>query len=332
MNYGTNGIISEYSGMLSGLNSFNNASITSSNPPKKVFFGSRNGGLAYMVEYSSHIDRLLVIQYAWSVQTDIYVVNPNNNTIENVLTSPTNELGGVGIVCVGDKAYISYHNTSFFKVLDLNTLTFTSDRIATGGTNAYVITYSALTDKLYIPNYGSNNLTVFDRATLTLSTTIDSVNGAVWALPIDSLNRLYISAHSSSQLQIYDLTTLSLITTITGIPQAYQLAYCSSNNCLYISAYSGASVHVVNCSTNTIVTTISIPNSTPLDVKYNPNNGLIYVSLSNSTFKGIAIINPSTNTILEYYREVTQPYHFVFCPSNNKMYFTQYNGNNLVQL
>ena len=332
MNYGTNGIVSEYSGLLSGLSSFNNAKITSSNPPKRVFFNSRNNGFAYMATYSAYADRILLIQYSQNQINDIYIVNPNNNSIENVVTSPTSDLGGLSIECVGNRAYIFYNSTNFFKVLDLDTFTFTSDRIATGGSDSYGGLYSALTNNFYISNYTSNNVTVINKTSLTLSATIPSTTGALYALPVDSLNRLYISCYASSSLQIFDLTTLSLITTVAGISSSYHSVYCPSNNCLYIAAYAGASVHVLDCITNIIATIISIPNSTPLDVKYNPNNGLIYVTLSDSTFRGIAIINPSTNTVIEYYREVTQPYFLLFCSTNNKMYFSQYTGNNLVQL
>ena len=332
MNYGTNGVISEYSGLLSGLNSFNDAKLTSINPPKKIFLSSRNASLAYYAGYSVYADRFLVIQYFNNQSSDIYVINPNNNTIENILTSPTDDRGGVHIECVGNRAYIYYLQTPFFKVLNLDTFVFTSDRVATGGTLSYSGVYSLLTDNLYLANYGSNTVSVINKTSLTLSSTISSTNGAVWALPVDSLNRLYISCYVSNSLQIFNLTTLSLITTITGIASCYSTAYCPTNNHLYVAAYSGNSVVVVNCSNNTITTSISIPSSTPLDVKYNPNNGLIYVTLSDSTFRGVAIINPSTNTVIEYYREVTRPFFLTFCPTNNKMYFTQYDSNNLTQL
>lgn len=332
MNYGTNGIISEYSGLLSGLNSFNDAKLTSINPPKKIFLSSRNASLAYYADYSVYADRFLVIQYFNNQSSDIYVINPNNNTIENIVTSPTDDRGGLHIECVGNMAYIFYNNTNFFKVLNLDTFVFTSARVATGGTVSYSGVYSLLTDNLYISNYGTNTVTAINKTSLTLSSTISSTSGAVFALPVDSLNRLYISCYVSNSLQIFNLTTLSLITTITGIAGCFNTAYCPTNNHLYIAAYSGNSVMAVNCSTNTITTSISIPSSTPIDVKYNPNNGLIYVTLPESTFRGVAIINPSTNTVIAYYREVTQPYFLTFCPTNNKMYFTEYNSNNLTQL
>jgi len=330
MNYGTFGIINPNgNGLVGGLNAINKASITQTSPPNTLYFDSNYLGSPYRARYFSSIDKIMVGFYAASGYTYPVVVNPNNNSVEAVIpyTISGDAMKGVTDIAMNrDKLYfLSYNdNPNRVYVTDANSY-FISGWLSVGGFQCAEILYSSTTDKFYFPNSGSGNCTTMNTATQTLSTTFTGLANCSGGLVVDSLNKLYLSSYGSNFVNIYNLTTEVLITSIS-LSLAYDLAYCPVNNYIYACSYnvSAPLVRVIDGTTNSVVTTINLSaGHRPFSIEYNPSNQLMYVG-GVSTIP-IAIIDPSSNTVIQERRDFITGYYPTYCPTRNSIYFCDSN-------
>ncbi|HKD83890.1 MAG TPA: YncE family protein [Terriglobales bacterium] len=157
------------------------------------------------------------------------------------------------------------------------------------GTYPVAIAVNQVTNKIYIANQNSNNVTIINGATLSTSTI--SAGLAPDALVVNSVtNKVYIANANGNSVTVLDGTTNRTSTvTVGGYPIA--IAANSTTNKIYAVNYYANTVTVIDGATNH-TSTVNV-GSHPVALAVNPVTNLIYVADSGSN--DVTIINGANN-------------------------------------
>ena len=194
------------------------------------------------------------------------------------------------------------------------------------------ILYDPYNGLVYVADNNNNQITVINPTTMSVVDTID-VSGGPIRMALDPINHLiYVTLSSSNQVAVLNPSTNAIVDYIPvgsspiGIIYAEGLIYVANSGETTISvinpntdqvintistsgipirlafdpvygmiyATTNKGVVVINPKTNSQVTTISLPPS--LGVAVDPSTGYVYVAVASSDY--VAVINPSTNTVV----------------------------------
>ena len=204
--------------------------------------------------------------------------------------------------------------------------------VPVGGTPARLAVNPA-TNKIYVPNYRSNNVTVIDGATNSTITVTDPNASAPFALAINQVtNKIYVPNSGSNNVTVIDGATNSA-TTITD-PNArvpVDVAVNQVTNKIYVVNGGSVNVTVIDGDTNSTAT-VTDPNaaggaeiSAPT-VAVNPATNKIYVLNAGN----ITVIDGATNsTTTVPLPNVGSPDALAVNPVTNKIYVANLGSDNV---
>jgi YVTN family beta-propeller protein len=148
----------------------------------------------------------------------------------------------------------------------------------TAGTNPYAVAVNPNTNKIYVANYGSNNVTVIDGA--TNSTTEVSAGTNPFTVAVNpNTNKIYVANYGSDNVTVIDGATNST-TTVTAGTFPYAAAVNPNTNKIYVANYGSNNVTVIDGATNS--TTEVSAGTNPYAAAVNPNTNKIYVANKSS--------------------------------------------------
>ncbi len=163
------------------------------------------------------------------------------------------------------------------------------------------VAVNPVTNKIYISNSGSNNVTVVDGATNSFTTINDIHATTPVAIAVNSLtNIVYVANSGSNNVSVFSgaigSTPAAYMTTITngnGLgPSA--IAVDAHLNQVYVTNSTSGNVTIINGATNAITATRASGTS-PSAVAVNSATGFFYVA--NAGDNTVAIFNGNTNVI-----------------------------------
>ncbi|MGB9336226.1 MAG: Ig-like domain repeat protein [Candidatus Acidiferrales bacterium] len=163
------------------------------------------------------------------------------------------------------------------------------------------VAVNPVTNKIYIANSGSNDVTVVDGATNTVSTINDTHATSPVAIAVNSLtNVVYVANNGSNNVSVFSgaigSTPAAYVTTITngnGLgPSA--IAVDANLNQVYVANSTSGNITIINGATNAITATRA-SGTTPSAVAVNSATGFFYVA--NAGDNTVAIFNGNTNVI-----------------------------------
>jgi YVTN family beta-propeller protein len=188
------------------------------------------------------------------------------------------------------------------------------------GVGPWAICVNPNTNKIYVANDNSGNVTVIDGATNTTSTvaTGDYPN-AVCVNP--NTNKIYVANKGSDNVTVIDGATNSTTTVSVG-DGPYAICVNPNTNKIYV-AYS-AFVSVIDGLTNTTTTIFAGTGSCAISV--NPNTNKIYVA--NRMSNNVTVIDGATNTTATI-TAGDQPYAICVNPNTNNIYVANRNSDNV---
>lgn len=157
------------------------------------------------------------------------------------------------------------------------------------GSNPIGVAVNLVTNKIYVANYLSDNVTVIDGATNT-TTTVAAGTGPVAAAVNPVTNKIYVANQDSDNVTVIDAATNATATVPVGTyPRA--VAVNPTTNKIYVANYQSANVTVIDGATNTTTTVATGTN--PSSVAVNPATNKIYVP--NATSFNVTVIDGATN-------------------------------------
>ncbi len=168
-------------------------------------------------------------------------------------------------------------------------------------------------------NTGSNNVSVINGATDTVTGTIAVGSSPRGVCANPTTNRIYVGNQAGNSVTVIDGATDTVLTTITVGTNPYRLSVNPTTNKIYVANYGSNNVSVINGATNTVSTTIALGNNTgPLATAVNATTNKIYVA--NYTGNSTSIINGATDTLTKTINVGNGPYGVDVNATTNKIY------------
>jgi YVTN family beta-propeller protein len=149
-----------------------------------------------------------------------------------------------------------------------------------------------VTNKVYVANSGSNNVTVIDGATnATTTVTAGAFPRVIAVNPVS--NKVYVANQISADVTVIDGAT-NATTAVAAGGQPRAIAVNLVTNKVYVANGSSANVTVIDGATNT--TTTVAAGTDPWAIAVNPVTNKVYAA--NSGSNTLTVITPSTNSVL----------------------------------
>jgi YVTN family beta-propeller protein len=148
------------------------------------------------------------------------------------------------------------------------------------------------TNKIYVANVFSNDVTVIDGATNSTTTVAAGTNPEAVAVN-PATNRIYVANVFSNDVTVIDGATNNVIATVAAGTDPQAVAVNPVTNKIYVTNQASNNVTVIDGATNTAIATVAAGMS-PLSLAVNPTTNKIYVANQNSN--NVTVIDGATNT------------------------------------
>lgn len=195
------------------------------------------------------------------------------------------------------------------------------------------IAYNPVSNTMYFPRRGFNNIGIIDCDTnLILGTIATGTNS--YKIAYDSANnRMYVTSASVTDVIVIDCTTNTVIATIAIGTTTSGIAYNPSLNTIYVSEENGANLYLISTITNTLINTVNIGTVVPLSLAYCPVNNFIYCcDASADTVVAFNCGNNTFTTIPVPFAGAQAPTDFAYNNQYNIMYVSCPSGNHVLIL
>jgi len=192
----------------------------------------------------------------------------------------------------------------------------------TVGAYPIAIAVNPATNKIYVVNQNSNNLTIIDGATYDTNTVLTgNVPNAVAVNAVT--NKIYVANWASASVTVVDGAT-NLTATVSAGDHPFALAVNEVTNRIYVANYSSSNVTVIDGATDR--TTTATAGRNPFALAVNAATNKIYVADSGSN--DVAIIDGATH-LTTIVAAGTYPRAAAIDPFANKIYVVNYNSGNV---
>jgi outer membrane autotransporter protein len=180
---------------------------------------------------------------------------------------------------------------------------------------------------LYVPNLGSNSVTVIDTPTnTTVPPAIAVGSGPTTAAVRGDESLVYVTNQTSNSVSVINTATNTVVAINVGV-QPVGVAASPDGTRAYVTNFTSNSVSVINTATNTVVATIA-GFSSPSGVAFSPDGTRAYVT--NSTSNTVSVINTATNTVVGAPISVgLTPFAVAFSPDGTRAYVINPNSGNV---
>lgn len=150
-------------------------------------------------------------------------------------------------------------------------------------------------NRIYVPNSGSNNVSVIDGKTNILrgSVIVDSAPFGVGVNP--QTNRIYVANFGSNNVSVIDGNANTVITKITVGNNPVGVGVNSKTNRIYVTNRGSHNISVIDGFTNVVIATITV-GAFPEGVNVNQVTNRIYIT--NHGSNNVSVINGSNNKVI----------------------------------
>ena len=175
--------------------------------------------------------------------------------------------------------------------------------------------------KVYVTNYGGDNVSVISTATKTVIGTVD-----VGSYPYDVAitpdgTTAYVTNHRSASVSIIDTATDTVTGTITPGDYPAGVAISPNGTRLYVTRYGNGSLVVIDTATNTVIADVTIGASAySSSVAVTPDGTHAYVT--NSGLANVSAISTATNTVVATISVGSSPFDVAISPDSTTAYVT----------
>ena len=173
---------------------------------------------------------------------------------------------------------------------------------------------------LYVPNSGSNNVSIVDTPTNAVAPTAITVGLSPVAAAVRGDESLvYITNFSSNTVSVINAATNTVVATIPvgNFPQL--VAVSPDGTRAYVANQGSDTVSVINTATNTVVATIPA-GSQPVGPAVTPDGARVYVT--NFNVNTVSVINTATNSVVATIPVGNAPTGVTVTPDGTRAYVT----------
>jgi YVTN family beta-propeller protein len=180
---------------------------------------------------------------------------------------------------------------------------------------------------LYVPNNGSDSVTVIDTPTnATVPPAIAVQSQPTTAAVRGDESLVYVTNGNSNTVSVINTANNTVVTTINVGTTPLGVAVSPDGTRAYVANNNLASnsVSVINTATNTVVATVNVGTS-PVGVTVSPDGTRAYVA--NSTSNDVSVINTANNTVATTISVGNAPIQVAFNPDGTRAYVVNATSN-----
>jgi len=195
------------------------------------------------------------------------------------------------------------------------------------GNSPAAIAVNPVTSTIYVVNSASNNVSVINGATNSLTATVTTGTNPVAIAVNPASNMVYVANNGSNDVTVINGVTNvpSTITNPNGIaPVAVALNPLS--NLIYVANSGSNNLTVINGASNTVVATVG-GGGNPNAVVVNPATNLVYVA--NRSSNNVTVVNGANNGVVATVGTGTNPVSLAVDTATNMVYAANSGSNNL---
>jgi len=174
----------------------------------------------------------------------------------------------------------------------------------------------------YIANYGSNDVSVLDTATGTVTATVP-VGRNPYGVSVNSAGtRVYVSNSDQDSVSVLDTATNSVIASIPVGDLPLGVATNAAGTRLYVANTLDGSVSVIDTATNTVITTIEV-GSSPHGAAVSLTGARVYIT--NESSNSVSVIDTTSNTVVATVPVAPSPRGVAVNAAGTRVYVAHYN-------
>lgn len=177
------------------------------------------------------------------------------------------------------------------------------------------------TNRIYVSNLNSNNVSVIDGATNTVIATVPVGNSPTGIDVNAATNSIYVANSGGNSVSVIDGLTNTVSATISGMSSPLRLSVNTATNQVFVSNFDTNSVSVIDGQNNTVTVSVQVGNG-PAGIRANSSSNLIYVAnLSSGT---VSVIDGATDTVSETFSlpNGASPGNVALDPVTNRLFIT----------
>jgi len=188
------------------------------------------------------------------------------------------------------------------------------------GTDPQGIDVNSATNRIYVANRGSNNVSVIDGNTNSvIATTAVGTNPQGVAVN-PSTNRIYVANQGSGTLSVIDGGSNAVVATIQIGGHPLDVAVNPTTNRVYVGNPDTNTVAVIDGASNTVTTTIPFA-SGPAGIGVNPATNRVYV-ITTGASGVLSVIDGASNTVITTLPSGSNSAKVAVNPTTNRFYVT----------
>jgi CSLREA domain-containing protein len=192
--------------------------------------------------------------------------------------------------------------------------------------NAYGVGVNPVTNRIYVSNTWTANVSVIDGATNSVVATVGVGREPRGAGVNPNTNRVYVANSQSWSVSVVDGSTDSVIATVGAGGSPSGVGVNPNTNRIYVANFASHNVSVIDGATNTIIATVAA-GSYPYGVGVNPTTNRIYVS--NMWSANVSVIDGATNSVVATVPVGSEPRDVGVNPNTNRIYVANYGSSNV---
>jgi YVTN family beta-propeller protein len=180
-----------------------------------------------------------------------------------------------------------------------------------------------VTNKIYVANAGTNNVSVINSSTDTVITTISGVGASPRGLCVNPVtNKVYVTSNTDNTICVIDGSTDTISKapfTYGSTTTPYRCCVNTVTNKVYVANFGSQNISVIDGTTDTFLTNIALGAGTgPISCGINMVTNKIYTA--NHTAGTCSVIDGATDALITSIPVNTNPYDIGVNASTNKVY------------
>ncbi|MFN8277031.1 MAG: YncE family protein [Chitinophagales bacterium] len=178
----------------------------------------------------------------------------------------------------------------------------------------------------YVSNPNYAQVSVINRQTNSVVSTISGLNGAAGIATNLNGSRVYVAGQNVNNLSVINTATNAVMATVNVGTQPFYVAVNPSGNRVYTSNSGSNTVSVIDTVTNTVVTSVAV-GTNPRGIAVHPAGKKVYVA--NAGSNTVSVINASLNTVSKSIAVGNSPNSMAVNLSGSRVYVSNLTSGNI---
>jgi YVTN family beta-propeller protein len=188
------------------------------------------------------------------------------------------------------------------------------------GSSPQRVAVNPTTNRVYVSNNGSNNVSIVDGSTNAVIATTPVGSKPMGVAVNPTTNRVYVANQGSNNVSVLDGSSNAVIATIAVGTGPIEVAVNPTTNRVYVTNSQSNTASVIDGASNTVIASISFASS-PLGIAVNPTTNRVYV-ITTGAAGVLSVIDGTSNAVITTIPSGSNSAEVAVNPATNRVYVT----------